>query len=105
MLRSLLAAASISLAAGSVCAPGARAGPLAAPFRVEADGKPIDVEVGHAAPFFADVDGDGKPDLLVGQFGDGKLRVYHNDGDAKRPAFGNFTWFKAGADLGVVPSG
>src|SRR5581483_9577431 len=32
---------------------------LRPPVRLEAAGKPIDVDVGHAAPFFADLDGDG----------------------------------------------
>src|SRR5438094_689107 len=106
MFRTILAAAALPLAASSVYAASPPASPpLAPPVRVEADGKPIDVEVGHAAPFFADFDGDGKPDLLVGQFGGGKLRVYPNAGDAKNPAFKEYTWFKAGADLGVVPSG
>lgn len=82
-----------------------RASGLAPPVIVEADGEPIDVEVGHAAPHFADFDEDGVPDLLVGQFGEGKLRIYRNEGTAAEPVFKNFTWFKAGADLGVVPAG
>ncbi|MCI0747754.1 MAG: hypothetical protein L0Y58_20295, partial [Verrucomicrobia subdivision 3 bacterium] len=53
---------------------GAGASELQPPFRVEAGGKPIDVEIGHAAPWVADFNGDGKFDLLVGQFGNGKLR-------------------------------
>jgi hypothetical protein len=73
---------------------------LAAPVAVLAAGKPIDVEVGHAAPFFADLLGAGKPQLLVGQFGDGKLRIYRNTGTAKAPRFDKFEWFH-----GTVPSG
>jgi hypothetical protein len=100
-----MAAAAMPLAAWSSWAVAADRPPaLAAPFKVEADGKPIDVDIGHAAPFLADFDGDGKPDLLVGQFDEGKLRIYANAGDARSPAFRNFTWFKAGADFGVVPS-
>src|SRR5437016_5228905 len=41
---------------------------LLPPVRLEAAGKPIDTDVGHAAPFVCDIDGDGKLDLLVGQF-------------------------------------
>src|SRR5215470_3425947 len=48
--------------------------------RLEADGKPIDTNIGHAAPHLADIDGDGKLDLLVGQFGDGILWIYRNIG-------------------------
>ena len=77
---------------------------LEQPVQVEAGGKPIDVEIGHAAPFFADFDGDGKKDRLVGQFGGGKLRVYRNVGSNEKPAFDAFTWFKAGAETGQVPA-
>ena len=80
-------------------------GELLKPFRVLADGAPIDVEVGHAAPLVADLDGDGKADLLVGQFGGGKLRIYRNQGSNSDPRFGEFAWFKAGGVDGKVPSG
>ena len=78
---------------------------LAPPFRIEAKGKPIDVDIGHAAPLAADFDGDGHFDLLVGQFGEGKLRIYRNLGDNHAPKFGAFAYFKAGGADGKVPSG
>jgi len=78
---------------------------LETPVRILADGKPIDVDIGHAAPCFADVDGDGLKDLLVGQFGDGKLRIYRNLGAAGAPRFGAFTWFNGGRKDGRVPTG
>jgi len=78
---------------------------LAPPFRIEAKGKPIDVDIGHAAPLAADFDGDGHFDLLVGQFGEGKLRIYRNLGDNHAPKFGAFAYFKAGGADGRVPSG
>lgn len=81
---------------------------LQAPFRAEAAGVPIDLSgdgVGHAAPIFFDWDGDGLRDLLVGQFGDGKLRIYRNTGKKDAPAFEGFEWFKAGGEVAKVETG
>ena len=78
---------------------------LKAPFRVEADGKPIDVEVGHAAPWLHDMDGDGVRDLLVGQFGEGKLRLYRNHGTATAPKFKDFAFVQSEGGPATVPAG
>lgn len=78
---------------------------LLEPVRILAGGKPIDVEVGHAAPCFADFDGDGLEDLLVGQFGGGKLRIYKNAGTGRLPRFDDFSIFQADGKEGTVPSG
>jgi hypothetical protein len=78
---------------------------LRGPVRLEAGGKPIDVDVGHAAPYVRDMDRDGKPDLLVGQFGKGKLRVYQNMGTREQPQFEDFTYFQAGGADATIPAG
>jgi hypothetical protein len=78
---------------------------LATPFRVMAAGGPVDVEVGHAHARLHDLDGDGKRDLLVGQFGGGKCRVYHNMGSDAAPAFGEMKWIEAeGKPISVAAS-
>jgi len=78
---------------------------LAPPVRLEAQGKPIDTEVGHAAPFVCDFDGDGIKDLLVGQFGGGALTIYRNEGTNAQPRLAAGARFQAGGKDGTVPSG
>lgn len=58
---------------------------LAPPVRIEAAGKVIETANGHAAPFVCDFDNDGVQDLLVGQFGNGILTIYHNEGTNAQP--------------------
>ena len=51
-------------------------------------------------PCWADIDGDGKKDLLVGQFNEGKIRVFKNLGDGKLAAG---DWLKADGKVAEVP--
>ena len=91
--------------AGLSVAANTLASELLPPFRVEANGGPIDVEIGHSAPWVTDLNGDGKFDLLVGQFGEGKLRIYANKGTATEPKFEAFAWFQGGSADAKVPAG
>jgi len=90
------------IAAGTIFAWQARAD-LAEPTKVNDGDKPIDVEIAHSVPYVVDWNGDGKKDLLVGQFGGGKLRVYLNSGTDKEPVFKGFEFVKdkEGKDLSV----
>ncbi len=88
--------ASIGLAQTEAAAEkGATLPKLAAPFRVEADGKPIATKTGHAAPTIVDFDGDKVWDLAVGEFGGGGCRLYKNVGSNTEPKFGSFTMLQS----------
>ncbi len=78
---------------------------LEPPIQIRAGGQPINVDMGHAAPFVADLKGDGRLVLLVGQFGGGKLRLYPNVGTRKEPKFSKFEWFKVDGKVVSVPFG
>jgi hypothetical protein len=78
---------------------------LAPPIQLQAGGQPINVDMGHAAPFVADLKGDGNMTLLVGQFGEGRLRLYPNIGTRKDPKFDKFEWFQAGGKVVTLPAG
>ncbi len=75
------------------------------PVRLEANGKPIDMTQGNAAPFVVDFDGDGQVDLLLGQRGDCKLRIYRNLGNNSEPRLGPSAWFMAGGEEASLPGG
>ena len=71
------------------------------PVRLKAGGVPIRVESpGYAAPCLADVDGDGKLDLLVGQFNQGKIRLFKGLGGGQ---FAAGTWLQAGGKDAEIP--
>jgi hypothetical protein len=96
----------VPLAGLAALAAGEKPGELETPVHLEAAGRPIDVErEGHAAPFVGDFDGDGLPDLLVGQYHEGRLRIYRNKGTKGRPKFDTWTWFQAGGKIASVPEG
>ena len=95
------------------CTLSAAADELAAPVLLQAGNKPLGVTGGHAAPCVVDWDGDGKRDLLVGQFlGDDSktifrpgVRLYRNKGSNKTPEFGRFVYLKTAEGRAWVPSG
>jgi hypothetical protein len=79
---------------------------LLPPVQIQADGQPLDVQrEGHSAPFVGDFFQDGTLALMVGQYSDGRLRVYRNSGTRAKPEFISYTWFEAGDQIASVPVG
>lgn len=72
-----------------------------APVRLKGGDVAIRVESpGYAAPCWADLDGDGKKELLVGQFNQGKIRVFnHLVGEKFAPGI----WLQAEGNVAEVP--
>ncbi len=102
IMASMLAAA-VPVAVGRIGNPSYA--DLAPPIQLRAGGQPINVDMGHAAPFVADLKGDGNMLLLVGQFGQGKLRLYPNIGTKSDPKFDQFEWFQTDGKVVTVPAG
>ena len=92
----------VLVSGGMVCGyAAASAAEFEDPVRIEADGAPVSVESpGYAVPCWADVNGDGRKDLLVGLFSGGKIRVYSNLGDGKLAAG---EWLEAEGEVAEVP--
>ncbi len=91
-------------AAGLVLAATVFAQSFEKPVRVKAAGDFITTQIGHSAPYVYDFDGDGVRDLLVGQFGGGKLRIYRNAGTNKKPNYEAHQWFMAAGAIATVPA-
>lgn len=71
------------------------------PIRLKGGGEYVRVESpGWAAPCVADINHDGTPDLLVGQFKKGKIRFYKGLGDMK---FAAAEWLEAEGAVAEVP--
>jgi hypothetical protein len=71
------------------------------PVRLKAGDAAVRVESpGYAAPCLADLDGDGKKELLVGQFAKGKIRVFKHMGDEN---FEPGEWLQAEGTVAEVP--
>ena len=72
-----------------------------APLQVHAGGRKLKTEApGFASPAFYDFDGDGRDDLVVGQYAGGRMSVYRRLEDG---TFAAGEWILAGGEPAEVP--
>ena len=72
---------------------------------VDCAGQPIRVAGGHADPCVADWDGDGLKDLIVGEFTQGRIRLYPNVNSNPDPVFNTWSYFQADGATITLPYG
>ena len=103
--------AGIPLFAGRLCAeetPDLTVTPsfqFESPVRLKAGSDFIDTgkNIGHAGPLVTDLNADGKPDLLVGNFR-GHFQVYMNEGTRAEPSYVDKGLLEAGGETAKIPN-
>jgi hypothetical protein len=73
-------------------------------YQLTAAGTIIDVGY-YAAPCVVDWDGDGVKDLILGQFSNGSIRFYKNQGTNAAPEFTTFEYLYADGSIITLPYG
>jgi hypothetical protein len=72
---------------------------------IKAAGQPVSVEApGYACPTVVDLDGDGRSDLVVGQFNGGMMQYFRNEAEAgTAPKFAAAQWLMSEGSRATVP--
>jgi hypothetical protein len=78
---------------------------LDSPVRLKSGDQFIDAgkHIGHAGPLAADLDADGKLDLLVGNFR-GHFQLYMNTGTRTEPVYVDKGLLEAGGETAKIPN-
>jgi hypothetical protein len=71
---------------------------------MECAGNQIDVGY-YGAPCITDWNGDGKKDMILGQFTAGNIRFYANENTNDSPVFNSYSMLKADGSNITLPSG
>lgn len=67
-----------------------------------ANGEPINMEASYSVPTFHDIDGDGKLDLISGDY-HGVFHVFRNVGSNEKPTYDQPYLLQAGGENARVP--
>ena len=59
----------------------------------------------YSSPFAFDWNGDGKKDLIIGQFDQGNVRYYENVAEHDDPLFNGFSFLQANSATITLPYG
>ncbi len=92
-------------ALGTISAAPCAVPDLANGERLSADGVVIEMGIGHLVPTVADWNGDGKKDLIVGEFRDGAITFFPNVGTDANPKLGAGERMEAGGAPISLPAG
>ncbi|MBD3370645.1 hypothetical protein GF402_09810 [Candidatus Fermentibacteria bacterium] len=66
----------------------------------------VPIHVGnHGSPCLADWDGDGLEDLITGQFDQGRIRLYPNEGTNPEPVYNRYEYLEADGKPIKLPYG
>ena len=102
-----LAGLALASQAGAQQATALASGPdtLKAPVRLQAGGELIDVGecFAHAGPRLEDLDGDGKQDLLVGDFA-GHIHFFRNTASNQAPVYAAGKPLEVNAKIITIPN-
>lgn len=74
------------------------------PYPVLCHGVPVQVDR-YGVPAMGDLTGDGRKDLIMGQFTDGMIRCYPNIGTDSNPVFDTFFFVQASGSVIKLPYG
>lgn len=73
--------------------------------RLTANGRIIDIDMGHLVPWVTDWNEDGKKDLIVGQFYSGRIQLFLNTGTDNAPSLMDSGYIHAAGKEIHLPAG
>ncbi len=73
------------------------------PYRLKAGSEFVEVSVGYACPTLFDIDQNGTDDLVVGEYDQGQVRLFFNQGIDGEPVLAPYEYLMIGSERFSVP--